>query len=69
VSGRGRGAGVRPKAARRGQTGRPSYPGVSRGQVSAIWLLGLAPAVFLPGALNRFVFIKLTLGAAAIACA
>jgi O-antigen ligase len=37
--------------------------------VVAIWLLGLAPAVILPGALNRFVFIKLTLGAAAIACA
>ncbi|MEP7193174.1 MAG: O-antigen ligase family protein [Actinomycetota bacterium] len=35
----------------------------------AIWLVGLAPAVFLPGALNRFVFIKLSLGAAALACA
>jgi hypothetical protein len=37
--------------------------------VAAIWLLGLAPAVFLPGALNRFVFMKLTLGAFALACA
>jgi len=37
--------------------------------VAAVWILGLAPAVFLPGALNRFVFIKLTLGAAALACA
>jgi Flp pilus assembly protein TadD len=37
--------------------------------VAAIWILGLAPAVVLPGALNRFVFIKLTLGAAALACA
>jgi Flp pilus assembly protein TadD/O-antigen ligase len=37
--------------------------------VAAIWILGLAPAVFLPGALNRFVFIKLAFGAAALACA
>jgi O-antigen ligase len=32
-------------------------------------MLGLAPAVFLPGALNRFMFIKLALAAAALACA
>ena len=37
--------------------------------MAAVWLLGLAPAVFLPGALNRFVFIKLALAMVAIACA
>jgi Flp pilus assembly protein TadD len=68
VSGRGRGAGTWPAAASRGP-GRPSYPAVSRWHVAAVWLLGLAPAVFLPGALNRFVFLKLALGAAALACA
>lgn len=34
-----------------------------------MWLVGLAPAVFLPGALNRFVFLKLAVVAAAWACA
>jgi len=65
VSRRGRQAGVRANAARRGQPGRPSYPAVSRWHVAAVWILGLAPAVSLPEALNRFVFIKLTLGAVA----
>lgn len=37
--------------------------------MAAVWLVGLAPAAFLPGALNRFVFIKLALGATALACA
>ena len=37
--------------------------------MAAIWILAMAPAAFLPGSLNRFVFIKLTLGAAALACA
>lgn len=71
MSGRARQARVRAKAkaARSGRPGRPSYPAVSRWQVAAVWTLGLAPAAFLPGALNRFVFIKLTLGAAALACA
>ena len=69
MSGRGRGAGSRPAAAGRGQPGRASYPSVSRWHVAAVWLLGLAPAVFLPGALNRFVFLKLALVAAAVACA
>jgi O-antigen ligase len=71
VSGRARQTRVRAKAkaARSGRPGRPSYPAVSRWQVAAVWILGLAPAAFLPGALNRFVFIKLTLGAAALACA
>lgn len=41
----------------------------SRWQIAAVWLLGLAPAMILPGALNRFVFIKLTFGAAAVGCA
>jgi hypothetical protein len=59
---------TRPKAARRAQPERPSYPAVSQWHVAAIWLLGLAPAVFLPEALNRFVFIKLAVGAAAVVC-
>ena len=56
-------------AARRVNPQPPSYPPVSRWQVAALWIVGLAPAVFLPGAWNRFVFIKLTLGAVALACA
>jgi hypothetical protein len=60
---------VRPKPARRTQPGRRLYPPVSRWHVAAVWILGMAPAVFLPGALNRFVFLKLALGAEAIACA
>jgi hypothetical protein len=64
-----RGVQVRAKDPRSPQPEKVSYPAVSRWQVAAIWLLGLAPAAFLPGALNRFVFIKLTFGAAALACA
>ena len=44
-------------------------PPATRWQYAAIWLMSLAPAAFLPGALNRFVFIKITLGFAALACA
>lgn len=62
-------SGVRPRAAIRAQPQRLSYPAVSRWHVSALWTLGLAPAAFMPGALNRFVFVKLALGAAALACA
>ena len=55
---------VRNKATGTAQPRRPSYPLVSSWQVAAVWLLGLA--VFLPGALNRFVFLKLAFGAAAL---
>ncbi len=57
------------RVARRAQGERPSYPAISRWHVAAVWILSLAPAVVLPGALNRFVFIKLAFGAAAVACA
>ena len=57
------------RVARPAQLERPLYPAISRWHVAAVWILGLAPAVVLPGALNRFVFIKLALGAAALACA
>jgi hypothetical protein len=60
---------TKAKAARARPPRRRSYPAVSPWHVAAVWLLGLAPAVFLPEALNRFVFIKLALGAAALVCA
>jgi O-Antigen ligase len=59
---------TKAKVARARPPKRRSYPAVSPWHVAAVWLLGLAPAVFLPEALNRFVFIKLAVGAAAVVC-
>jgi O-antigen ligase/Flp pilus assembly protein TadD len=44
-------------------------PPATQWQYAAIWLMSLAPVAFFPGALNRFVFLKISLGFAGLACA